>query len=214
MAKPEKVIPQANQPQSEPAEVYSRKDFLLEIDRHLEELEDLIRGNKNPTAGGVKQRFLRHLQQDRTWIRVQTNQASGGNFDVEERVNPLLNQNGTKKMIMGHELSERKPVGKNQFRPKKDEKLKFEDSVKNLYNAFISMSDASVIENLRTPGFDTLVRGVAKLSNVKDWESAEIDVELFADIREGIRENARNQKEESSFEAEFNALGDEENNAD
>ncbi len=190
-------------------EVYSHSDFLLEIDRHLEALEEMIRANKNAKAGGVKLRFLKHIQQDRSWIRVQTNQSGANVDDMSERANPLLG--GGRKSVMGYDIEERKPVTNKRLAPNRNEKLKFEDNVNGLLKAFPSLRDSDIIADLTKPGFDSLVRGVAKMVGIKDWEGAEMDVELWADIRESIRDRAmqgndENEEEETEKENEFKSF--------
>lgn len=166
-------------------------DNLLEVERHLQELQDFITSIKDATFGHVKLRIGGHIQQDMRWIAAQT-----GNVTAIEggTTTDLLKQEGPKK-IMGKEVgSDRAPVTAGMVAPGKKEKEKFAANVTDLYNGFLGLKDKDVFAIMSKPGGDTLVRGVAKKAGVAGWDSrdtSEIDITFFADIRDGIKANAK-----------------------
>ena len=184
-----------------------RHDNLLETQRMLEEVNDFLDSIKEPTFGHVKMRLKKHLQQDINWIAAMTgNVANIGRFETSDE-NPLLKNSSKKEVvhkIMGQPVgANRQPISKVATTPKRDEKAAFKNNVEGMYKAFLSLKDKDIIEILDKPKGETLVRGVAKLAGIKDWESCEVDVVLFADIREAIRTNALMKKSEEQVETSF-----------
>lgn len=185
-------------------EITTHQDNLLELSRHLEECLSFVNSVSDPTFGGIKMRMRKHLQQDIAFISVQTgNVVNIVSHDELLSTNPLIGTNVVHK-IMGKEVGKsRRPINEKKLTIKPTDQARFQTNVESLYKGFLSLKDKDVIETLSEKGNDIVLRGVAKMAGVKDWETCELDVVLFADIRSGIKAKAQGKSAiESTLDSE------------
>ncbi len=196
MPKPEVTTEQ----EIEKSEQQIHNDNLLELHRLLESVVDFVHGVKDPKFGHVRLRIMRHTNQDLQWLNALTsNSVNVNRVGTENEKNPLLHSGNTEVKIMGKLVGKgNKPIEKKHLTPNKNIKAKFANDVTEMHKSFLSLRDKDIIAFLEKPGSETVIRGVAKLAGIKDFESCEIDVTLFADIRESIREKARTEKLQSN----------------
>lgn len=184
------IVPEVPAPAVNKAVLH--QDNLLELERMLRDVQEFVNSVKDPTFGGVRLRMNKHLNQDILWLTAMNGNVNNiSSHATSEHTNPLLGNSEPKK-IMGRIVGEaRQPIEEKQLRVQPSEKQKFSEDVNSMYKAFLSLKDKDVIATFSKPGGETLVRGVAKLAGIKDWQNCECDVVLFADIREAIRTKAK-----------------------
>jgi len=170
----------------------THQDYLLSLERWLDDGIELMNGFTDVTFQGTKMRFLKHIQQDKMFISARTGNVTAIGLHDSGGTNPLLG-NGPKK-IMGKVVGESSaPVTKAALAPKKDAVKKFQADVDDLYNGFLGLKDRDIIAIIGKPGGTTILRGVAKKARVATAESIgteDMDMAFFADIRAGIKEQA------------------------
>jgi len=173
----------------------THQDNLLELERRFQDDLDFINSIKDPTFTGVKLRFGKHLIQDLNFLKALTNNVTAINaLEGSDTKNPLLVVHDGPKHIMGKLVGTgRVPVTDDTLLPTKSDTAKFANKVSDLYNGYLGLKDSDVLAILNKPGGETLLRGVAKKAGVANWESidaGDIDFSFFADIREGIKDQA------------------------
>lgn len=94
--------------------------------------------------------------------------------------------------FMGKAVEVSKKIERSELTPKEDEKQKFRDDVQKLYGKIRELTPAQVLNAYTLPEHISIVRGVAKVASVEDFETKEIDVAFIEEIQLAIEE-----KEES-----------------
>lgn len=177
-------------------------DNYLEIERWCDDGLELLAGMNDPTFASIKMRFLKHIHQDKNFIAARTGNITAIGMHDSGETNPLLN-NGPKR-IMGKVVGQSAPpVTAASLTPAKDDTRKFKADVNDLYNGFLGLKDADVIAILSKPGGSMLLRGVAKKAHVPNFDSIgteDMDISFFADIRAGIKDNAKGKALTASLE--------------
>jgi len=168
-------------------------DNLLELTRLLQAVTDFLNSVQEPTFGYVKLRVGPHIQQDLRWISVQTGggMMTPGQSTTVSTAQALFDE--TPKTIMGRPINNT-PITPAVVTPSKDEHKKFAANVADLYNGFIGMKDKDIASLLNKTGGTALIRGVAKKAGVSGYDTidaVDMNVEFFAEIRAGIKENAK-----------------------
>lgn len=94
----------------------------------------------------------------------------------EEMFPPITN-------FMGKKIEVSKRVDRTQLKPKEDEKNKFRQDVQKLYDTIIDMEPSQVLNAHKLPEHIMIVRGVAKIAGVEDFDTKEMNVPFIEEIQ-------------------------------
>lgn len=99
--------------------------------------------------------------------------------------------------FMGEQLSVPKPVQSEDLNPDDAERDNFLYKVNKLYSEIDTLSPAGILEGFSLPEDILVIRGVAKLAGVEDYEDREVNERYIADIIKAIvaaKEEGKNQQ--------------------
>jgi len=87
--------------------------------------------------------------------------------------------------IMGIAVDIRKPIKDEDLQPTKTEKEKLRERIMSFYEEMQGMLDDKVLEVLHEPDGVAVLRGAAKLADVKNWREGELNILFVQEIKLG-----------------------------
>lgn len=105
--------------------------------------------------------------------------------------------------FFGEKISLPKKVNKEDLTPKEAEKTTFRSKVQTLYKQFHTLDADGIINSHTIPEDQLVLRGVAKLAGVAEFEDRTIDHKFIADINKGIVAKAEDAKVQAQIDKEL-----------
>lgn len=88
--------------------------------------------------------------------------------------------------IMGIAVDGRKPVSQEDLKPTLSEKEKLIERIKSFYDTIPKMSNEKILEIVREPKGEAILRGVAKIAKIEDWKESPLTIFFVDEIKAGI----------------------------
>lgn len=112
--------------------------------------------------------------------------------------------------FMGEEIVRQPMITEEDLSPEDADKAIYLEKVETLYGRINSMTPEQVLHNYTLPEDELVVRGVAKMAGVEDFETKEMDFEFIEDIQAAIAADAEYQKLEAEAEQALDVVVTEE----